>query len=153
MGSTSGFGIGFAVLTEVWVSSIAAQAAAPAATDLRIELEQLRNAKGKIHACLTQDPAYFPDCKADAHALRLSVAADAGHELRFRDLPSGKYALSIIHDENGNNKLDTFARIPREGFGFSGNPAIRFGPPKFDEVVFKVIPGRNEQVIRVRYLL
>jgi len=73
--------------------------------------------------------------------------------VRFRNLPSGDYALSIIHDENANGKLDTFAGIPREGFGFSGNPRIRFGPPKFDEARFTVTAGRNEQAIRVRYLL
>ena len=57
-------------------------------------------------------------------------AANAGG-VRIAGLGRGDYAVSVIHDENNNAKLDTFAGIPREGFGFSRNPAIRFGPPKF----------------------
>ena len=37
---------------------------------------------------------------------------------------------SLLHDENENSKLDTMLKIPKEGFGFSRNPAIRMGPPK-----------------------
>lgn len=153
MGSISGFGIGCAVLTGAWVTSMAAQAAEPKGIELQVEVAKLRNQKGMVHACLTLNEAYFPDCKADVHSVRLSVPARDAAELRFRDLPRGNYALSIIHDENGNGKLDTFAKIPREGFGFSGNPPIRFGPPKFAEARFALAPGRNLQVVRVRYLL
>jgi len=153
MGSISGFGIGCAVLTGALATSLAARASEPAGNDLRIDVSGLRNAKGKVHACLTQDRAYFPDCKADARALRVSVAASDASELRFDALAVGSYALSIIHDENGNGKLDTFARIPREGYGFSRNPPMRFGPPRFDEARFNLLPGRNRQAVRVRYLL
>lgn len=135
------------------MSSIAAQAAEPAGSELRVEIEHMRSAKGTVHACLTKDRAFFPDCKSDSHAFRLSVPAAEAHELRFRGLPSGSYALSVVHDENSNGKLDTFVKIPREGFGFSGNPPIRFGPPTFREASFQLQPGRNQQVVRVRYLL
>jgi uncharacterized protein (DUF2141 family) len=153
MGSISGFGIGFAVLTAALAISVTADAAGPANNELRVEVGELRNVRGKLHACLTQDPAYFPNCKADARALRVSVAASEASELRFDALQLGSYALSIIHDENGNGKLDTFARIPREGYGFSRNPPMRFGPPRFEEVKFDLASGRNRQVVRMRYLL
>lgn len=154
MGSISGFGIGFAALTAAWAASMTPALAAPAPkNDLQIRLSQLRNAKGMIHACLTRDKAYFPDCKADSRAIRLSVPAREAAELHFVGIPEGRYALSIIHDENGNGKLDTFAKIPREGYGFSGNPPMRFGPPKFDEAKFDLTAGSNEQEVRLRYLL
>lgn len=153
MGSISGFGIGFAVLTGALATSLTVKASEPAHNELRIDLGELRNTRGKVHACLTQDRAYFPDCKADAHALRISVPASEASELRFDAVPLGSYALSIIHDENGNGKLDTFARIPREGYGFSRNPPMRFGPPRFDEAKFDLVSGRNRQAVRVRYLL
>jgi len=59
----------------------------------------------------------------------------------------------VIHDENGNAKLDTLAGIPREGFGFSRNPAIRFGPPRFAAARFAVGGDANQQQIRMRYIL
>ena len=55
------------------------------------------------------------------------------------DLAPGKYAISIIHDENNNDKLDTnFIGIPKEGFGFSNNPRIMFGPPSFEKASFEI---------------
>ena len=62
---------------------------------------------------------------------RRSVAAAAPRRRASPALPRGDYALAVIHDENGNARLDTIAGIPREGFGFSRNPPIRFGPPRF----------------------
>ena len=73
--------------------------------------------------------------------------------MRFDGLPSGDYALALIHDENGNGKLDTVMGIPREGFGFSRNPAIRFGPPKFVESRIEVTSGGVDETVKVKYLL
>lgn len=114
--------------------------------------EQLRSIKGTIRLCLTRERRHFPDCKSDPAAFRQSgPARDASLDLK--GIPPGAYALSIMHDENGNGRLDTFAGIPKEGFGFSRNPAIRFGPPNFAAVVFTVSGGHNRQAVRVRYLL
>jgi uncharacterized protein (DUF2141 family) len=50
---------------------------------------------------------------------------------------SGEYAISIIHDKNRNGRLDTnFIGIPKEPFGFSNNPKIKFGPPSFSDAKF-----------------
>lgn len=153
LGSIFGFGIGFAVLTAAWATSLSATETAPQNNELRVRITELRNDKGMVHACLTGDPAYFPDCTGDPHALKLSVPSQQASELRFYHVPAGTYALSVVHDENGNGKLDTFAKIPREGFGFSRNPRIRFGPPTFSETSFKVSAGDNLLEVRVRYLL
>jgi uncharacterized protein (DUF2141 family) len=118
---------------------------------LRVEVEQLRNARGKLQYCLTADPHNFPDCVNDARAITRSVrAADAA--TLFDGLPRGEYALAVIHDENGNSKLDTFAGIPREGFGFSRNPKIGFGPPRFTAARFTLDQSSGEQRVRMRYM-
>lgn len=69
------------------------------------------------------------------------------------DLPPGEYALSVIHDENDNGRLDTILKVPREGFGFSRNPAIRMGPPRFDETRFEIATDPVAQSVRIRYIL
>jgi uncharacterized protein (DUF2141 family) len=117
-----------------------------------VRLEQLRSAKGTLRLCLTRERRHFPDCKGDPRALKLSAPA-AGGAVRLAGVAPGAYALSVIHDENGNGRLDTFAGIPREGFGFSRNPAIRFGPPSFAAVEFNVATGGNRQAVKIRYLL
>jgi uncharacterized protein (DUF2141 family) len=156
MGSISASGIGFAVLTGVWAASTTSAAEpldAAGNGELHVRIENLRNDRGLIQACLTREPARFPNCEADPRAFRASIAAKSAAQLRFPNVPSGNYALAVIHDANANGRLDTFAGIPREGFGFSRNPPIRFGPPRFEEARFAITPGLNSQTISVRYLL
>lgn len=118
---------------------------------LDIEIGKLRSSKGVIQLCLTSDPKNFPACVDDARALTRSIPATA-REVRFDALPVGDYAVAVIHDENGNKKLDTALGIPREGFGFSRNPAIGFGPPKFAAARFTLDADGAEENIRMRYL-
>ena len=138
-------------------TSIAQPQAPPAApnfpAELHVRVENLRSDRGLIQACITRDPARFPDCKADPKALRARVSAKDAATMRFQNVPIGGYALALIHDENANGRLDKVAGLPREGFGFSRNPAIRFGPPKFEEARIMIAPGRNNHTIRMRYLL
>ena len=75
------------------------------------------------------------------------------HQLHFNALPQGGYALAVIHDENSNARLDTFAGIPREGFGFSRDPPLRFGPPRFAAARFTVGSGAQVQQVSIRYIL
>lgn len=112
----------------------------------------MRSERGVLQICLTSDPANFPNCIDDARALRRTVKATA-RTVRFEALPVGGYAVAVIHDENANAKLDTLLGIPREGFGFSRNPAIRFGPPKFAAARFDLDIKGTDQNIRLRYLL
>ncbi len=121
-------------------------------TDLHVDIAKLRSTKGMLRICLTADPKNFPACLDDAHAVTRSVRADAPAIL-FAGLPRGDYALAVIHDENGNKKLDTFVGIPREGFGFSRNPVITFGPPRFSAARFTLTGDSEEQQVRMKYLL
>lgn len=125
-------------------------AAAPLTADLDIEITSLRSGKGLLRLCLTAEPARFPDCKTGGIAR--TVPASSPH-IRFEGLAPGTYALAVIHDENSNAKLDTFVGIPREGFGFSRNPAIGFGPPRFKAAGFLVEAEGAAQQVKIRYLL
>lgn len=124
--------------------------AAPTA-DLDVDLAQLRSAKGMVRLCLTADPDNFPRCTDDRNALTRSLPASV-RQVRFASLSPGSYAVAVVHDENGNRKLDTLAGIPREGFGFSRNPPIRFGAPRFAAARFTLDGGAQVQQVRMRYI-
>ncbi len=63
---------------------------------------------------------------------------------RFNDLADGDYAVSVLHDMNGNKKTDTnFLGVPTEAWGVSNNARPSFRPPRFDEAVFKIRDGKN----------
>ncbi len=126
-------------------------ATAPAAT-VEVDLTALRNTHGAIRLCMTRNPAHFPNCKADPDAFKQSVPADI-RRIQFTGVPAGRYALSVFHDENANQKLDTLVGIPREGFGFSRNPVGRFGPPRFEKVSIELTSGFTRTSVRMQYLL
>lgn len=118
-----------------------------------VTVTQLRSAKGNVLACLTMRADAFPDCDKDPLARKLTVPAATEVHLDFGAVPPGRYAVSVIHDENANGKLDTRLMIPREGYGFSRDAAVRMGPPKFESAAVAV-EGENVRLsIRMRYLL
>ncbi len=113
----------------------------------------LRSMKGQVLVCLTAQADHFPDCQNDPSARRLKLPSASAASFKFNGLPTGNYAIALIHDENGNNKLDTFMGIPREGFGFSRNPVIRFGAPSFSSAQFAVGGGAAAaETVRVKYM-
>jgi uncharacterized protein (DUF2141 family) len=120
--------------------------------EIEVAVERLRNSRGLLHFCLSNNPRFFPDCSADPNAIKRTIKATEP-TVRLQGVPTGDYALTVLHDENRNGRLDTMLGIPREGFGFSRNPKVRFGAPKFEEVRITVAPGYARQAIRLQYLL
>ncbi|MEA3009433.1 MAG: hypothetical protein QOJ91_1125 [Sphingomonadales bacterium] len=120
--------------------------------DIEISIEKLRNNRGELHFCLTREPAHFPDCRSDPGAVTRSAPATSG-PIRITGLAPGAYALAVFHDENRNRKLDMLIGIPREGFGFSRNPVVRFGAPKFRQVRIDLRAGFTRETVRMQYLL
>lgn len=115
----------------------------------------LRNAQGVVRACMTSDAERFPRCHSPATGYRVVGDAAERVSLTFAQVTPGRYAIALLHDENANGKADRAAMmIPKEGFGFSRDAKVRFGPPRFADAAVEVKPGANEPlVIRMRYLL
>jgi uncharacterized protein (DUF2141 family) len=125
-------------------------ASLPARLDLG--LEGLRSARGVVRICLTRDAANFPDCQSDPASRHATVPA-AQPQTVFSDLPSGDYAVALFHDENDNGRLDRVVGIPSEGVGFSRNPRLMFGPPRFVQSSFAVTNRPVDETVRMKYFL
>jgi uncharacterized protein (DUF2141 family) len=152
MGYISGFGtksVTLILVLAILGTAVAANAAADSSLDLSVS--GLRNKKGNVLVCLTASSKAFPDCSKDPNALKRTVKATAAGSVSFASVASGTYALSLIHDENANGKLDTSLAIPNEGFGFSRNPKITFGPPKFKAAAF-ALEGAGKQSVKMKYM-
>lgn len=161
----SAFGTGCAGLIRGWASlrrlalCVGAAGALGGATalpsmpsaSLTVSVEGLRDHKGNLLFCLTRRTTQFLECDKDPGAVHGSVAANVAM-FDVEHMAPGEWALLIIHDSNSNGKLDKRFGIPREGFGFSGNPAIRFGPPSAEAVRFAVPPGISHQQLKMRYI-
>lgn len=127
-------------------------AGSPALTEVSVVVTGLRNAKGQVLACLTAEPKGFPDCRKDPAAKQAIVPAAGTVRISFGAVPAGRYAISLIHDENANRKLDLAVMVPREGYGFSRDAPVTVGPPKFDKAAFEVAGAAIEQKARMRYI-
>lgn len=124
-----------------------------AADTIHADIAGLRNEKGHVLCAIFSTPADFPRNAAKAIA-RISAVISAGHAVcEFVGIAAGRYAISVIHDENDNGKMDTkLFGIPSEGVGASNDARGHFGPPKFEDAAFWFRGGRLDLKINVAYL-
>lgn len=121
------------------------------AAELTIIINQLRSNAGIVHIALYNAPEKFPD--SDGMISEINVPAEKPSiQWTFKNLKSGQYAIATYHDENGNDEFDQgFLGIPLEGYAFSNNATVFFGPPDFTEAAFTVSEINNQQTIIMDY--
>ncbi len=109
-------------------------AASAQAATLSVDLTGIRAAKGELRIALVDANGY--DGGAKPVAATIVAAQGATARAVFADVAPGRYAVMVVHDENGNGQLDTnMLGMPTEGYGFSNNPNV-MRKPTFDEAAF-----------------
>ncbi len=141
---------GFAVFAVLSALGCALPSMATAA-ELRVDVTGLRSGGGEVHLAVFATPETFPRDEATL-AEAIVRAKAAGVHWVFSGLKPGTYALAVYHDENENREFDRgFLGIPLEGFGFSNDAQVFFGPPDFADVAVTV-PGKGARItIRMTY--
>ena len=126
-------------------------AAGPAgAADLTITVTGIRSADGLVRLAIFDNADEFP--VGEKYAARDVPARAVAQTVVFTGLKPGRYAVAMHHDENGNKEMDTyFFGFPKEGYGFSRDAPVFFGPPDFDETAVTV-PAKGLHIsLEVRY--
>lgn len=135
-----------AVVPLAWMAA-PAQARDEGAATLRLEVASFRNAKGTLSCRLFADAASFPDGEG-VRTVRAPIDGTRAACV-FDGLAAGAYAVAVVHDENGNGRLDkNFVGIPSEGYGVSNNRTYAMASPKWDEARF-ALAAREAAVLRV----
>ena len=107
------------------------------AGELAVMIDGVKKASGMLLVAVMSEAAW--DGKDKPLAVRKVAAQEAidgkGQiTVKFADLAEGSYAVAVIHDVNGNHKLDTgLMGIPTESYGNSNNPKV-WRKPYFSEV-------------------
>jgi len=118
-----------------------------------VEMTGFRNDHGKAWVLLFAGPDGFPNNAAMALRDVKTEIHDGRAEITFNDLPFGYYAVSVLHDENDDNRMDTsLLGFPAEGFGVSNGLGHRFSPPDFEEARFMLLIDRLVVPVKVQYL-
>lgn len=67
------------------------------------------------------------------------------------NLPKGKYAISLYHDENSDKECNlNFLGIPQEGYGFSNNYKPLLSAPSFEDCVID-LQNNTSTIIKLIY--
>jgi uncharacterized protein (DUF2141 family) len=147
--------LAIASITSIFGSLSGLQTArAMAGSRLNIEIEGIANPRGNICFTIFERSEGFPRDGAKALQAECRPISNLPVTLTLEGLTAGNYAVAVFHDENADGQLNTNAvGIPQEGFGFSNNPPILTGAPKFSEATF-FVAGQNTTVrITMKYLL
>jgi uncharacterized protein (DUF2141 family) len=116
-------------------------------SSVTINLSGVRSQKGNVVVCLwSKENKDFPFCSSAAAYKSTSIKADNGSLVAtFQNIPSGEYAISAFHDENGNGKLDTnWMGMPKEGMAAANmnkeknQNQGRRERPSFDKMKFQL---------------
>jgi len=120
---------------------------------LTITVKDLRNSKGVVQFAIYNKEGSIPDEKYKKYYKKDSVAINnQTATITFNDLPIGRYAINILHDENKNGKVDKKFILPKEGIGFSNYESIGMSNrPKFSKASFEVNTNTSK-IITVIYL-
>ena len=101
-------------------------------SSLTVIVNGIRNDKGMVGVQLINEKEIVLEG-------RYIPADDKASSTVFNNLSAGKYAIRIFHDENMNDDMDfSWLRIPKEGFGYSGDKKAAFGNPDFKDMLIQV---------------
>lgn len=104
--------------------------------DITVVISNFDNNQGKAYIALYNSEASFLNKGFEATFSKIEKNSCA---VTFKDVPNGTYAVSMFHDENDNNKMETtLFGIPTEDYGCSNNATGFMGPPKWDDAKFEI---------------
>ncbi len=111
---------------------------------LTVDVSGLRNSKGTVQFALYNREDAFPDEHYKKYFKKLTGKIVNGTStITFKNLPEGKYAVNILHDENNDGKIKKGIILPIEGIGFSNYESIGFSNrPSFTKASFIVLKDR-----------
>ncbi len=106
---------------------------------LSVEITGLNPVEGKLMLSLHNGPEGFPGDDTTRYKALISTVDQDSLMICLGSIPYGTYAIAIIHDLDGDGKLNSnFLGIPQEPVYFSNNVKPGFGPPKFKDASFVV---------------
>lgn len=137
-------------LALITIFLMALSGAGAQTASLEVKVINIKSQKGVIRVGLfTNEKDFLKNTEIG------KVVKPSGSEVTvvFENLAPGDYALSIVHDENENGKLDSNSLgIPKEGFAFGNNAVGSFGPPSFEKAKIKIEGEDLSCLITLKYM-
>lgn len=120
--------------------------------DIVVEVSGLKNLEGNLCIALFYDGSGFPTNQDKTTIKKIVPVKSKKMTFTLPNIKYGVYALSVVHDENKNNKIDFhLLGFPKEGYGVSNNIRNTFGPPKFSDCAFALYSDVKHIKIDIYY--
>ena len=118
---------------------------------LSVTVKDLRNHKGVLIFGVFRQSDGFPN--VESKSVYWEVRDASSDSLTFTTrLPPGRYAASVLHDENRSGDMDRgIGGLPLEGYGVTNNPKPRMRAATFNEATFDLPAEGREMTISVQY--
>ncbi len=139
---------GLLIMILFWQLPLSAQE-----TTLFIQVEGIRNEKGQLVAAVFLSQSDF-----DQERTFYEKAFDKSHMINGRlilklGLPAGIYGISILDDEDGDQKMKyNRIGIPREGFGFVNCETKGLRKPGFSDFKTELRQKEEWRQAKMRYI-
>ena len=107
-------------------------------TTVRFVIKDLDSTKGRVLCGLyaNEDKWLSPDYYMGVEG---KPRSDGKAVCVFHDVPPGVYAISAFHDEDDDQEFDRgLFGIPKEDYCASNDAYRRFGPPSWEDAIFRV---------------
>lgn len=115
---------------------------------LIVSVTNISDDEGVVRAALYNRAEEFP--RGKVFKGERATPKNGRAALKFEGLPEGEYAVAILHDRNGNKKMDyNVFGLPTEGYGFSNDAKAVFSAPSFHDAKFQLSAGA-EKTIAIR---
>lgn len=122
----------------------------PQAHSATVSIEGFRNKDGfaAVSVFHEREQRAFPQDASKAYkTFYIPIPQGKKITIPLENMPAGKYAIALLHDEDGNKKLNTVLGYPREGFGFSNNPRVLIGAPDFSKCAVEL---NDDSVVTIK---
>ncbi|WP_047547563.1 DUF2141 domain-containing protein [Psychroserpens sp. Hel_I_66] len=113
---------------------------------ITVTIENAKSDDGKIVASLNTKDTFMKAAPIQSASADIK---DGKATLTFENVQPGDYAIMLLHDLNGNERMDFEANgMPKESYGMSNNPRS-FGPPVYEDAKFTV--GNENVDLSIRF--
>lgn len=119
--------------------------------NLTIDVKELRNSNGTVVFALYNREDAFPDEHYKKYLKKLTGKIVYGTStVTFWNLPAGKYAVNILHDEDNDGKIKKGMILPKEGIGFSNFQSVGFSnKPSFSKASFDL---QSDKALKIKII-
>ena len=113
-----------------------------------IEVDNFRNSKGVAQFALYNRDGTIPDEKLKKYYKKeVGEIKDGKSRVTFENIPGGRYAVTVLHDENSNEEIDKIFFYPKEGFGISNFQEISLSNrPNFSKASFELTEDAKKKI-------